>query len=69
MQAHALSFGFISSSIQVGSKSNPLVFNEPAAVKADSVRVFGVEDDPLLRMLLSTKFEMSSVNLELSSQP
>jgi DNA-binding response OmpR family regulator len=66
MLAQTFSHNFVTSTIQLGSKSHPLTFKESAPVKADSVRVFGVEDDPLLRMLLSTKFDMSAVNYDFS---
>lgn len=66
MMSHALTTNFLSSTLQLESKSHPLTFKESSPVTADTVRVFGVEDDPLLRMLLSTKFDMSMVTYDFS---
>lgn len=66
MPSQALDFGFVANTMTFGTKSNPLISNESAPIKADLVRVFCVEDDSLLRMLLSTKFDMSSVTYDFS---
>jgi DNA-binding response OmpR family regulator len=66
MSAHTLPYSFVTGFLATNPKANTLVFKDEAPVKADAVRVFGVEDDSLLRMLLSTKFEMSSVTFDFS---
>ena len=66
MSAQAQPFTFITGFLATNPQTNTLVFKETAPAKADTVRVFGVEDDSLLRMLLSTKFEMSSVAFDFS---
>jgi CheY-like chemotaxis protein len=66
MLAQAQPLRFVTGFLATNPQAHTLVIKEVAPVKADAVRVFGVEDDSLLRMLLSTKFEMSSVTFDFS---
>jgi DNA-binding response OmpR family regulator len=66
MLAIASTYNLVFNAIHVGSKAHPLTFKEADPVKAEAVRVFGVEDDPLLRTLLSTKFDLSAMTYDFS---
>ena len=66
MPSYALTHNFVTSLASLSTPPAVTMQREDARVAGDTVRVFGVEDDPLLRMLLSTKFEMSSVQYDFS---
>jgi DNA-binding response OmpR family regulator len=66
MSSAAQSLSFVTGFLATSPQANTLSFKDVDSVKTDAVRVFGVEDDSLLRMLLSTKFEMSSVTFDFS---
>ncbi len=66
MSAYAITNNLLASLASVAAQPAVSAIREGEQAVNGTVRVFGVEDDPLLRMLLSTKFDMSSVQYDFS---